>query len=326
MLDTSATGEFEFFDFEPDQGDITAEVLRGLSAEPKHISPKYFYDARGSALFEQITELAEYYLTRTEMTLFDRHLPAIAEILGAQVCLIEYGSGSSKKIRKVLETITPHAYVPIDISHEHLQANARELHQDFPHLHVYPVCADITQPFNLPEATQGLTKVGFFPGSSIGNFEPSEAQGFLRTVHATLGAGAHLLIGVDRKKPVDVLERAYNDADGVTAEFNLNLLTHLNERLGADFIVDQFTHDARYNEVLGCVQMFLKSEVQQEVQLAGRIVSFAQAEELHTENSYKYSPEEFESLAHSANFSLTAQWTDEHEYFGLYLLRADAAD
>lgn len=323
MHDGQAAGEFVFFDFEPDHGDIAAEVLAGLSSQPKRISPKYFYDARGSALFEQITELDEYYPTRTEMALFDAHLGEIAERVGDHVCLIEYGSGSSKKIRKVLQSITPLAYVPIDISLEHLRANAWALHQDFPHVNVYPVCADITQSFELPDATADLTRVGFFPGSSIGNFEPAEAQRFLHTVHQTLGSGASLIIGVDRKKPVEILERAYNDADGVTAEFNLNLLHHLNERLGADFQVEQFSHDARYNETLGCVQMFLKSEQRQQVNIAGQSVSFAAGEELHTENSYKYHPHEFKALAKAADFSVDLEWTDERDYFSLYLLTAD---
>lgn len=315
-------GEFVFFDFEPEEVDMAAEVLGGLSQKPKWISPKYFYDSKGSELFEQITELEEYYVTRTEMTLLDQHLPEIGEILGPQVCLIEYGSGSSKKIRKLLETITPTAYVPIDISLEHLRVNARALHSDFPHLHVYPVCADITQPFDLPEATAKLDKVGFFPGSSIGNFDPQDAQTFLQTVHATLGEGADLIIGVDRKKPIEVLEDAYNDAQGVTAAFNLNVLRHLNQRLDADFVIDQFEHDARYNATLGCVQMFLKSLTTQQVTISGQTVTFGSQEELHTENSYKYHPDEFNDLAQRAGFTVKRQWTDEQAWFSLYLLTA----
>lgn len=315
-------GEFVFFDFEPQHGDMASEVLAGLRQTPKIVSPKYFYDARGSALFEQITELEEYYLTRTEMLLFDRHLPEIGELLGHGISLIEYGSGSSKKIRKVLETITPAAYVPIDISLQHLRANATELHQDYPQIHIYPVCADLTQPFDLPEPATAYTPVGFFPGSSIGNFEPSQAKKFLQTVHHTLGQGASLIIGVDCKKPVAVLEAAYNDAAGVTAAFNLNLLSHLNERLQADFVIDQFSHHARYNPELGCVQMFLTSEQQQTVQIAGHTIEFARGEELHTENSYKYAPQEFVALASSAGFEVVRQWRDERDYFAMYLLTA----
>ena len=172
-------GEYVFYDFEPAAADMTSEVLAGLNSEPKALSPKFFYDARGSELFEQITQLEEYYLTRTELGLFDRHLPELAEQLGGNVCLIEYGSGSSVKIRRVLSVVMPKVYVPIDISQAHLQDNAWQLFQDYPDLSVYPICADLTQPFALPEATDSMTKVGFFPGSSIGNFEPPQAVDFL---------------------------------------------------------------------------------------------------------------------------------------------------
>lgn len=322
MRDTEASGEFVFFDFEPEQGNMAAEVLAGLAQTQKALSPKYFYDSRGSELFERITELEEYYLTRTEMALFGSYLGDIAELTGRDVCLIEYGSGSSMKIRKLLEAVAPRAYVPIDISLEHLRANAWALHQDYPSLDVYPICADLTQPFELPQETDGLAKVGFFPGSSIGNFEPHQAQQFLQTVHATLGVGANLIIGVDRKKSRSVLEPAYNDQQGVTAEFNLNLLTHLNDKLGANFIVDQFSHDARYNEELGCIQMFLKSRCPQQVELLGECFQFAEDEELHTENSYKYDPHELSELARGAGFQMSAQWSDERDWFSLYLLTA----
>lgn len=314
-------GAYEFFDFEPATDDMASEVQRGLKSSPKVISPKFFYDARGSQLFEQITELDEYYLTRTEMSLFDAHLPEIAEVLGDNLCLIEYGSGSSKKIRKVLETVSPSAYVPVDISQDHLKENAWALYQDFPHLDVFPVCADITQQFALPEAVADRIKVGFFPGSSIGNFEPQLAQSFLRNVRAVLGAGGALIIGVDRKKTVSVLERAYNDADGVTAAFNLNLLAHLNARLEGNFDLGGFEHDARYNEAQGCIQMFLRSRAEQTVEIAGITVEFETSEELHTENSYKYHPEEFADLCATAGFQIDRQWSDPQDYFTLYLLR-----
>ena len=317
----SSKGSYAFHDFKPPQEDMAEEVLRGLASQPKFISPKYFYDAKGSALFDQITDLNEYYVTRTEMALFDRHLAEIAEQLGDGLCVIEYGSGSSMKIRKLLQAVTPEAYVPLDISDEHLQANAQELHADFPHLHVYPVCADFSQQFELPAAVQNLTKVGFFPGSSIGNFDPQDAQRFLANVRETVGRDGALLIGVDRKKSVQVLEDAYNDAAGITAAFNLNVLSHINAELDADFAQDRFEHMARYNVDQGCIQMFLQSTQDQRVQVAGQTVDIAVNEKLHTENSYKYHPEEFLALAEVTGFRQEARWSDDQDWFSLYLLR-----
>ncbi|XOV83854.1 MAG: L-histidine N(alpha)-methyltransferase [bacterium] len=318
----SSKGSYAFLDNKPAQQDMAREILSGLKAQPKTLSPKYFYDAQGSALFDRITELDEYYLTRTEMALFDAHLSDIAAHLGGNVCLIEYGSGSSVKIRKLLQAFTPAAYVPVDISDEHLQANAQALHADFPALNVLPVCADFTQRFALPDAVADMTKVGFFPGSSIGNFDPQGAQDFLQNVHATVGSGGAMLVGVDRKKSVSVLEQAYNDKQGVTAAFNLNALHHINNELGADFQPQQFSHVAEYNPQLGCIQMFLRSKVDQQVNIAGEIIHFARAEKLHTENSYKYDPDEFLALAGRAGFASLAQFSDSRQYFTLYLLQA----
>ncbi len=296
------TGTYRFFDFKPAAGDIASEVMRGLTASRKSVSPKYFYDAKGSELFEAITALPEYYLTRTELKLFDRHLPEIAGELRGELCVIEYGSGSSLKIRRLLEMLTPAAYVPVDISKEHLQANAKMLHSDFPALHVYPVCADITRQITLPDEVSELVHVAFYPGSSIGNFEPQVATAFLRNVHQTIGAGGYLLIGVDRKKDLGVLQAAYDDAAGVTARFNLNVLQHLNDELAADFDLDLFSHVARYNQELGCIQMFLRSQVDQQVNVQGQIIRFSAGELMHTENSYKYHPDEFIELAGQAQF------------------------
>jgi dimethylhistidine N-methyltransferase len=319
-------GKYQFFDFDPADVDMAEDVIAGLSRQPKRLSPKYFYDARGSALFEEITRLDEYYLTRTEMALFERVLPEVKASLGDDVCLIEYGSGSSHKIRKLLEVITPKAYVPVDISKEHLVANAKALHRDFPELHLYPVCADITQSFDLPVEVDAMQKVAFFPGSSIGNFEPDDAVAFLRNVHQTVGVGGDMLIGVDRKKPIRVLESAYNDARGVTAEFNLNILAHINERLDANFALEHFTHQARYNDELGCIQMFLRSERDQAVDLVGAQVEFTTGEELHTENSFKYDPHEFADLVRDAEFSVVREWADEQGWFSLFLLEAVSSD
>ena len=320
MSDTATAGRYAFYDFKPDLGDMASEILAGLATDPKRVSPKFFYDERGSKLFEEITRLEEYYLTRTEMALFDAHLGEIAAMLGDELCLIEYGSGSSLKIRRMLEAITPVAYVPVDISHAHLQDNARALHKDFPTLEVFPVCADFSEPITLPEEVAGLTAVGFFPGSSIGNFDPDGAHAFLSVVRQEVGAGGALIIGVDRKKPVEVLEAAYNDARGVTAAFNLNVLHHINEELDADFDVAAYEHFARYNSDAGCIQMFLRANSSQDVSVAGERVTIAAGETLHTENSYKYHPEEFVALASSAGFDVAAAYTDERDWFSLFLL------
>ena len=312
--------EYAYHDLKPDSQDIASEVLSGLRSSPKHISPKYFYDAKGSALFERITELPEYYLTRTEMSLFDAHLEDMAALLPHELCVVEYGSGSSLKIRKLLETLTPRAYVPVDISAEHLEENARTLHADFPRIAVYPVCADFSQPFTLPDSVAHLSKLAFFPGSSIGNFEPEQAQALLANVRETVGENGAMLIGVDRKKTTAILERAYDDAAGVTAQFNLNALSHLNETLQADFDLNAFEHVARYNDEAGCIQMFLRSRRDQRVNVAGEIIELAANEEIHTENSFKYHPDEFLELAGSVGFAEVSRWSDERDWFTLYLL------
>ena len=317
-----ASAGFQFFDLKPASADMAREVLAGLTSEPKFIAPKYFYDERGSALFEAITRLPEYYLTRTEMNLLDRCLPRLRTALGDGGCLVEYGAGSSLKMRRLLASWRPEAYLPVDISRCHLERTAAELHVDFPWLKVYPTCADLTAPLRLPGIVAGLQKVGFFPGSSIGNFEPHEARRFLRHVAASLGSGAHLLIGVDRKKDRAVLEAAYNDAAGVTSAFNLNVLRHLNDVLGADFDPGAFRHRAGYNERNGCIQMFLESRREQAVRLNGATVRFARGEILHTENSYKYDLDEFLALAAASGFACRASWTDAKDYFSLILLRA----
>lgn len=314
---------FELTDLQPALGRMREEVLGGLRSSEKTLSPKYFYDAEGSVLFEQITDLPEYYLTRTEIALFDTHSAAIAAVIGQGSCVVEYGSGSNLKIRKLLEATAPAAYVPVDISREHLEVNARALQADFPALDLYPICTDITTPFELPAAVAQLTKIGFFPGSSIGNFEPPAAIKLLATIRTTLGQGQYLLLGVDRKKDRAVLEAAYDDAAGVTAAFNRNILKHLNDALDGDFEPDAFRHVAEYNAAMGCVQMFLESTRAQTVTLAGEQISFADGERIHTENSFKYHPSEFEQLAGQAGFAVNQFWTDADELYGLFLLRAE---
>lgn len=314
-------GRFRYFDLQPQTADMRQEIVDGLLATPRRLPPKYFYDETGSRLFEQITRQPEYYLTRTELALFDDHLEDIARALGAGICLVEYGSGTSQKIRKLLEWLHPAAYVPVDISGEHLLAQARALHRDYPWLDVFPTCTDFTTPFALPAPVAGLPHVGFFPGSSIGNFEPSAAAGFLGNVHDTLGSGGRLLVGVDRKKDTAVLEAAYNDREGVTAAFNLNVLRHINARLGADFDLAGFTHEARYNPELGCIQMFLRSGRKQTAHIGTDEFTFAEGDVIHTENSFKYDPQEFRELASRGGFDVESWWTDPDEYFALFLLR-----
>lgn len=313
-------GEYHFFDLKPARQDVRAEILAGLGARHKHIAPKYFYDERGSALFEAITELPEYYLTRTEMTVFERYRDEIGAVIGGDTCLVEYGSGSSQKIRKLLSSAQPRAYMPVDISEDHLQHNARALHRDYPGLSVYPVCADFTEPFELPDVGDSWKRVGFFPGSSIGNFDPTDAVRFLANIARNLGPGSQLIIGIDLKKAKAILEAAYDDAQGVTAEFNLNVLNHLNDALGADFATTEFAHVALYNETLGCVQMFLRSRKAQRVKVGEVVVEFAQGETIHTENSYKYHIDEFRALAEDAGFTVSSTWTDVADWFAVVLL------
>lgn len=297
--------------------------MEGLLAPQKNLSPKYFYDERGSQLFDDITRLLEYYPTRTETALFEAHSAAIAGHFSGAVTLIEYGSGSSRKIRALLEGMRPAAYVPLDISGEHLETSAKTLQADYGWLDIYAVCADYSQKIALPEAIPRNQPMAFFPGSSIGNFAPTDAQAFLRRVRELVGDQGKLLIGVDRKKDKQVLESAYNDAAGVTAAFNLNALAHLNRELDGNFDVAGFAHRAVYNEEIGSIQMFLESLVDQEVTLAGERIQFAANEQIHTENSYKYDPAQFVTLAASAGWGEELHLTDEQDYFSVFLLQAE---
>jgi dimethylhistidine N-methyltransferase len=316
----ASSAPFQVYDLKPEVADMAAEVIAGLSRPQKTLHPKFLYDETGSKLFEDITRLPEYYPTRTELGIFDDNLPVLARHVSEGSCLVEYGSGSSLKIRKVLGALQPAAYVPVDISREHLVDMAKELAGDFPDLAIYPTCADFTAAFALPPPVGVMPKVGFFPGSSIGNFSPRDAAGFLERVADTLGTGAQLIIGVDLKKDTSVLEAAYDDSAGVTAAFNLNLLSHLGEVLGADLNPDRFAHRAEYNEELGAVQMFLDVRESHEVEIGGRRIRFEAGEAVHTENSFKYEPEEFLTLVRSAGFEETGVWTDARGWFAVFLL------
>jgi dimethylhistidine N-methyltransferase len=303
---------------------FAADVLEGLTAKPKRLSPKYFYDLAGSALFERITQLPEYYPTRCELAILQKEAPAIASLFPPGCALIEFGSGSSRKARILLgAAASVEAYVPVDISGDFLQQDVVQLRRDFPHLAVYPLVADFTQKFDMPPPIAKLPRVGFFPGSTIGNFEQHEASGFLRHAGDMLGAGAMLVIGVDLVKDTKILCRAYNDAEGVTAKFNLNLLARINRELGADFNLATFEHHAFYNSAHNRIEMHLASTKRQRVRVNGATFNFRAGETIHTENSYKYTIESFQALARGAGWSPIESWTDG--LFGVLAFRmADA--
>src|SRR5436190_1155835 len=268
---------------------FTRDVMAGLTARPKRMSPKYFYDEAGSKLFEEITELPEYYPTRCELAILRTHGAEITRMLPKGSALIEFGSGSTRKVRILLDsTSTIAAYVPVDISAQMLAQEAAQLEQDYPGLKVWPVAADITTSFRLPKGIAGMARAGFFPGSTIGNFEPHQASAFLQNAARILGPGSTLVVGVDLAKDAHILNAAYDDAAGVTAKFNLNLLARMNRELGADFNLDAFRHQAFYNEERGRVEMHLVSRKRQKVSLCGHTFDFGEAETIHTESSYKY--------------------------------------
>lgn len=299
-----------------------AEVLEGLSKEQKQIPSKYFYDEKGSQLFDEICELEEYYPTRTEISIMERDIEEMVRMIGMEALLVEYGSGSSLKTRILLENLVDMAgYVPIDISKEHLLDSARKLQGTFPDLEILPVHADYSTEVKLPVSQKpAKRKVVYFPGSTIGNFTPDEAVLFLKRVTQITEKGGGLLIGVDMKKDVSVLEAAYNDARGVTAEFNLNLLSRINKELDADFDVNQFEHKAIYNKEAGRIEMHLFSKIEQTVQLGAESFFFNAGESIHTENSYKYTLEEFAQISASAGLRVKKVWTDPNCYFSVQLL------
>ena len=300
-----------------------ADVVGGLAATPKRVPAKYFYDGTGSLLFERITEQPEYYPTRSEIRILRDQAAAIAKLVPAGAALVEFGSGSSKKARIMLRALPPlAAYVPVDICGEMIEQEAAELRPDFPGLKVLPVTADITQAFELPAPAKAApVRVGFFPGSTIGNFEPHEAAAFLRNAGRILGPGATLIVGADLIKPADVLNAAYNDAAGVTAKFNLNLLTRINRELGGNFNLDTFEHHAFYNRERHRIEMHLASLKRQKVKVAGEAIEFRAGETIHTENSYKYSIESLGALARGAGWQPAAVWTDADKYFSIQAFR-----
>ncbi|MGA7488497.1 MAG: L-histidine N(alpha)-methyltransferase [Xanthobacteraceae bacterium] len=296
-------------------------VVAGLTARPKRLPPKYFYDRAGAQLFEDITALPEYYLTRCELEILRDRAAEMARFFPAGSALIEFGSGSSKKVRILLAAApTIAAYVPVDISSQMLVQEEEELRRDHPRLAVLPVEADFTQPFSLPAAVAGMAHTGFFPGSTIGNFEPHEACSFLRHAGRMLGGGAALIIGVDLVKDASILNAAYDDEAGITAKFNLNLLARINRELGADFDLASFSHEAFYNSERHRIEMHLASKKRQKVRVAGRAVEFRAGETIHTENSYKYTIESFGALARGSGWNPVAVWTDAGANFSIQAL------
>jgi len=298
-------------------------VLAGLGRHPKQLSPKYFYDSAGSDLFEQITRLPEYYPTRTELGILRDRGDEIAALLPKQAALVEFGAGATTKVRLLLKTCKIAAYVPVDISADFLRAQARGLRADFPMLKVHPVAADFTETFALPPEVGALPKVGFFPGSTIGNFEPQEAQAFLRRAAEILGRGALIVLGGDLEKDEKLLHDAYNDAACVTAKFNLNLMVRMNRELGTNFDVAAFDHRAIYNRELNRIEMHLISNRPQMVRVCGRSISFTSGESIHTENSYKYSIPRFYNLARATGWTPLTTWTDSEGMFSAHALRAN---
>jgi len=306
------------------KADDLAEILQGLRQSPKVLSPKFFYDEVGSQLFEKITELPEYYLTRTELSIMRKHIGEIVNLIGPHASLIEFGSGSSMKTRILLEHLDRlAAYVPVDISRDHLVAAAEALALEFPHIEVLPVAADFTQPFDLPQpGVMPLRNIVYFPGSTIGNFSPGAAQALLEVMYQEAKEGGALLIGVDLKKDKTILERAYNDGAGVTARFNLNMLRRLNNEFSANFDLSRFEHRAVYQESPGRIEMHLVSTCSQTVRVAGKDFHFEENDFIRTECSHKYTLEEFAEMARRAGFVVHTVWIDPERLFSVqYCLR-----
>ena len=320
-MDSRAAAAPAFVDLHPAADRFLEEVTEGLSRPRKALPPKYFYDERGAALFEAICELPEYYLTRAELAIMAGHAAEMAGHLGQGCAVIEYGSGSGRKTRLLLKAVSPVAYVPIDISRSQLQVTAKEIAAEFPGLPVTAVCADYSRALKLPPLGGApARRVVYFPGSTIGNLTPPEAASFLANAHRLAGPGGGMLVGVDLKKDAARLNAAYNDARGITAEFNLNLLARINRELGADFDLAAFRHHAFYDEGAGRIEMHLVSLAEQRVRIGAAEFAFRRGETLHTENSYKYAVEEFRELARGAGFTPERCWTDGAKQFAVHYL------
>lgn len=299
-------------------------AIRGLMSVPKTLPPKLFYDERGATLFEQICEQPEYYVTRAEIEILRTHAGEIAALAGSRASLIEYGSGAGTKVRLLLDALDrPATYVPVDISREQLARVAASLQRDYPDLVVKPVWADFTRRFQLPHLPAASPRVAFYPGSTIGNFHPHEAAAFLRSLRSVIGYDGSLILGVDRRKDPAILNAAYNDAAGITAAFNLNILERLNREARADFDIPRFRHHAFFNDEQSRIEMHLISSVEQTVNVAGRQIHFEQGESIWTECSYKYDETRLEALVNEAGFEMVQTWSDSAGLFRVAFLRSN---
>jgi dimethylhistidine N-methyltransferase len=311
-----------FHDHKPDTLSLYDAVLQGLSKRQKSIPPKFFYDKRGSELFDQICQQPEYYLPTVERQMLEQYASEIAELTGQGRVLIEPGAGSASKVRLLLDALQPSAFVPMDISFEYLKSSATALAEEYPWLSIRAACVDYTHSLPVPDSVPGGSRLLFFPGSSLGNFSKQEASEFLKLVHNTLGRDGMLLIGIDTKKHHGLLNAAYNDAAGLTAEFNLNLLYRLQNELNAELNPNNFSHKAFYNKEAGRIEMHLISKFKHTLKIEGHQFEFEEGEHLHTENSYKYSPQEFIAMASVQGFQSVRVWLDKQGMFAVYLLQA----
>ena len=312
----------DFHDLNPTEEDFCTSVIEGLSREQKILSCKFFYDQRGSELFDRITTLDEYYPTRSEINILERSSTDIAAAVGDQPTVIEFGAGSVQKIRLLLDAVHAPVFVPIDISRDHLVRCAKDLADDYPETRVVAICADFTNDVALPKDLPSNNRLGFFPGSTLGNFTRGEARQFLERTRTTLGSGSAFLIGIDLRKDTETLHAAYNDSSGISAAFNLNLLKRINHELDATFDLTAFRHNAPWVEEHGRIEMRLYSTVNQNVTVAGKSFQFTKGEYIHTENSHKYSVSEFQALAIGAGYEPAKVWIDDAEQFSLHYLRA----
>ena len=298
------------------------DVLAGLSAAIPAVPARWLYDRRGSELFDDITRLPSYYPTKTETALLTRIAPELERAITDGMAVVEFGAGSATKTPLLLEAIDPAAYVPVDISGEYLEASAAELRKQFPHLPIYPVAADFARPFELPEQVRDLTKLGFFPGSTIGNFVPRSATDLLRHFRELLGTGSLLLIGMDRVKPIERLLAAYDEPQGVTAEFNLNLLERINRELDGDIPINAFRHEARWNDIVSRIEMHLVATRDVEFTVSGQEFAFAEGSSIHTENSHKYERRGARLLLLAGGWTPIAEWEDDNKDFSIVLAEA----
>ncbi len=322
----SSSQRYQFFDQHPEITNFRADIVQGLSAAEPYISPKYFYDETGSRLFEEICNCEEYYPTRTEVSIIRHNIDDIVKILGQDCLLIEPGSGDSYKVRLLLDALRPIAYLPIDISKRYLQGEAQKLAAEFTWLNVHAICADFTGKLELPYHVESTNKVAFFPGSTIGNFAPEQAVGVLEEIKMMVGEDGGLLIGVDLQKESGILNAAYNDKEGYTAQFNKNLLARINRELGADFNLDQFDHYAFYNEDEYRIEMHLESKKDQQVVIDGQALQFKNEQSILTEYSHKYSIESFQKLARQAGFKSIKTWVDKDGLFSVHYLEVVVAE